>query len=79
MAVTKSILLYGSQMWADTLKQKKYNTRMVAIQRIDSSRIMSSPESITGQAVLMIAGVIPIDLLAEERQWLYEKPVIGIS
>lgn len=73
MAVTHSILLYGSEIWADSLQQKKYRKRMAAAQRRGALRIASAYRTVSEPAVLVIAGVIPIDLLAEERKNVYDK------
>ena len=32
MAVTESILLYGSEIWTDALKMEKYRKRMASVQ-----------------------------------------------
>lgn len=72
MAVTHSILLYGSEIWADSLKHEKYRKRMAAVQRRGALRITSAYRTVSEPAVLVIAGVIPVALLAEERKQVYQ-------
>lgn len=73
MATTHSILLYGAEIWADSLKTKKYCHAMTAVQRLGALRIASAYRTVSAQAALVVAGVIPIDLLAFERKRIYEK------
>ena len=71
MSVTNSILLYGCEVWADALKQEKYRKQMAAVQRRGALRIANSYRTVSEPAVLVVAGVIPIDLMAEERRRVY--------
>lgn len=73
MSTVNSILLYGAEIWADALKVKKYRKRMIAVQARGAHRIASAYRTVSYEAVLVIAGVIPIDLLANERKRIYER------
>lgn len=53
LIVIQSILLYGSEVWAEALEQKKYRRRMTAAQY---------------RGALRIAGAICVDLLAPEMK-----------
>ncbi|XP_033226062.1 uncharacterized protein LOC117178738 [Belonocnema kinseyi] len=78
MSVTQSILLYRSEIWADALKQKKYRKTMAAVQHRGVLKIACSYRTVSESAALVIAGVIPIDLLALERKKIFEKsPEVG--
>jgi hypothetical protein len=72
MSVTNSILLYGCEIWADTLKIEKYRKKMATVQRRGALRIISSYRTVSEPAAMVIAGVIPIDLMAQERKLIYD-------
>ena len=60
MAITDSILLYGSEIWADALRAES------------GLRILSSHRRISKSAILVISGVIPIALQASEQKRMWE-------
>ena len=72
MAVTHSILLYGAEIWGGAMRVKKYSKSMLAVQRRGALRIACAYRTVSADAVLVIAGVIPVDLLALERKRVYE-------
>lgn len=73
MTTAHSILLYGAEIWADALKTKKYCHAMMMVQRQGALRIACSYRTVSAQAVLVVAGVIPVDLLAFERKRIYGR------
>ena len=72
MTVTHSILLYGAEIWADATEIKKYRTTMTDVQRQWALRIACAYRTVSEAAALVIAGVVPIDLLALEQKKIYE-------
>ena len=73
MSVTESVLLYGSEIWADALKKRTYRERLIGVQYRGTLRIACSCRTVSVPAALVIAGVIPIDLLASERKSINHK------
>ena len=71
MSVTHSILLYGAEVWADCIKKVTYASKLTSVQRQGALRISCAYRTVSLEAALVIAGVIPIDLLALERQYIY--------
>ncbi|XP_033218195.1 uncharacterized protein LOC117173664 [Belonocnema kinseyi] len=71
MSVMHSILLYGAEVWADALKIEKYRKRMAGVQRRGAQRVACAYRTVSEPATLVIAGVIPIDLLAAERKAVF--------
>lgn len=71
MSVTHSIMLYGCEVWADALRIEKYRKRMAAVQRRGALRVTCSYRTVSEPAVLVIAGIVPIDLMALERRDMY--------
>lgn len=80
MDTTQSVLLYGSEIWADTLKVEHRRKVLAKVQRTAALRVASAYRTVSEPAVLVISGVIPIDLLAKERRqlWLWKKDGIEI-
>lgn len=72
MEACNSILLYGCEIWADTLKVKQRANELLSVQRRSALRITSAYRTVSQAAVLVIAGMIPIDIYAQERRkiWL---------
>lgn len=75
MIVTHSVLFYGSEIWADVLRQEKYKKWMASAQRQRAERMTSSYRTVSKRAVLVIAGVTLIDCVWE-RRFRYEIPQI---
>ena len=73
MSTTHSIMLYGAEVWAEALQKRKYKKVLARVQRRGALRIASAYNTVSEQAVLVIAGVIPIDLLANERRRIYNR------
>lgn len=73
MSTAHSILLYGAEVWADALAVKKYRKAMTNVQRRGALRIACAYRTVSAEAVLVVAGVIPIDLLATERKRIYDR------
>lgn len=73
MDTTQSIMLYGAEIWADAMKIEKYRKRIAAVQRRGALRVACSYRTVSEPAVMVIAGVIPIDLLALERKSVFER------
>lgn len=59
-------MLYGAEIWVETVKVRKRPSRVSSIQRMGALRIASSYRTVSGAAVLVVVEVIPIDLLAQE-------------
>jgi hypothetical protein len=78
MTTAQAIMLYGAEIWADATKIKKYRTRMLAVQRRGALRVASAYRTVSEAAVLVVAGAIPIDLLAQEKKIIWAHvPEIG--
>ena len=65
-AVT-SILMYGAPIWSRAMKYKKYVDMIARVQRRLALRICSAYRTVSLEAVQVLAGVVPLELLAEER------------
>lgn len=65
--------MYGAEIWANGLNTKKNNTKILQFQRREALRICSGYRTMSTEVSFVIAGVIPLDILAEERKALGEK------
>lgn len=78
MTATQSILLYGAEVWAEAMNKECYRKRLGDVQRKGALRVACAYRTVSEPAVLVIAGVIPIALLAQERRAVYlRKAEVG--
>lgn len=71
MEACNSILLYGSEIWAHTLTTKSRAKTLLTVQRTAALRVTSAYRTVSASAVLIIAGMTPIDLQALERNQIW--------
>jgi len=72
MSTVNSILLYGSEVWAPIVQEKKKYLQMItAVQRRGALRIACAYQTVSAVAIQVVAGVVPIDLMANERSAVY--------
>ena len=67
MLVMESILLCDCEIWTDSLKTEKYRKHTASAQGRGALRVASSYRTVPEPVVFVIAGVVPIGLLALER------------
>lgn len=71
MEASNSVLLYGSEIWGEKMNVRKRANALLAVQRSAALRVTSAYRTVSGSAVLVIAGMIPIDLQILERRRLW--------
>ena len=71
MSTAHSVLLYGAEVWSGALTKRVNRQRLARVQRRGALRVASAYRTVSESAVLVIAGVIPIALLAEERRRIF--------
>ena len=71
MSTTQSVLLYGAEIWGGVLGREVHRKKLAQVQRRGALRVASAYRTVAESVVLVIAGVIPIALLADERRRLY--------
>lgn len=72
MEACNSILLYGCEIWAGSLKINHRAQKLLTAQRTAALRVASAYRTVSAPAVLVIAGMTPLDLQVEERMILFE-------
>ena len=71
--VVSSILLYAAPVWADALENTINKKKIGAAYRISVLRTCCAYRTISNEAACVIAGMIPIEILAKEIQRLYDR------
>lgn len=66
-SVVNSVLLYAAPIWKDALVKARNRATMVSVKRSVALRIIRAYRTVSAEAALVLAGVIPCDLLAAER------------
>ncbi|KMQ83867.1 reverse transcriptase [Lasius niger] len=72
-SVVTSVLTYGIAIWVDALTLQKSQRKVAPVYRLSALRITSAFRTVSEDAVCVIAGVLPIGVLAEERRSLYRR------
>ena len=72
-SVVTSILIYGIAIWGEALKIEKYRRKMAAVNQLSALRVSSAFRTVLDDAVCIIAGLMPIEILAVEKKQLYEQ------
>lgn len=69
----ESIVLYGAEIYADATKKRKNRVQMYHVQRQGALRISSAYRTVSEPAIFVVAGLIPWDLLAQERKRIFDS------
>lgn len=72
-AVVYSVLLYGAPTWERALRYAKYRKLLEKVQRRIALRICSAYRTVSLEAVVLLAGTPPIDLLVDERVEVHNR------
>lgn len=73
MTTVQSVLLYGAEIWGGQMRLELYRRGLASVQRRAALRVACAYRTVSEAAVLVIAGVIPIGLLAMEREAIYRR------
>lgn len=71
--VVSSVLLYAAPIWACSLATKVTRRKLTATYRLTALRTISGFRTISDEAAFVLAGMIPIDLLADEMSRIYNR------
>lgn len=77
--VVSSVLLYAAPVWAGVLKAQEARRRLTRPYRIAALRAISGFRTISDEAAFVLAGMIPIDILADEMSRIYDRRTGGVS
>lgn len=76
-SAVNNILLYGAPIWAKALQTLKYRRLMERAQRTMLLRVASAYRTVSGVALAVVTGVVPIDLMVQERVYMYKNSHVG--
>ncbi|XP_015124393.1 uncharacterized protein LOC107046315 [Diachasma alloeum] len=71
--VVTSVLSYGIPIWADALQFQESRRKTASVYRQSTPRVASAYRTVSEDAVCVIAGMLPIEVLAEDRRCLYRR------
>lgn len=72
-SVASSIMMYGAPIWAEALRRKVRAGRFTAVQRGVALRVACAYRTVSADAANVVAGLVPAELLADERQRLSRR------
>ena len=68
----QSVLLYGAPIWNEAAQKHVYRKKLLSAQRLTVLRICSAYRTVSTDALLVLAGIVPIHLMADERNRLFK-------
>lgn len=71
-SVIHSILLYAAPAWVDAMAKKTSRARLLSAQRQIALRVAAAYRTVSLSAVMVVAGIPPVDLLVYERTEVFE-------
>lgn len=71
-SVITSVLTYGIAIWGGALKTNASRRILTSVYRLSALRIASAYRTVSEEAVCVIAGILPFEVLVEERRCLYQ-------
>lgn len=72
-SVVSSIMLYGAPVWSDALVVTAYARQITSVYRRSALRVARAFHTVSYDAVCVIADMMPIHLMAEERTKIYRR------
>ena len=68
-----NMILYGAPVWKKAISTKKTRVLLNKAQRNILLRVASAFRTTSGVALQVITGIVPIDLMITERNYIYEN------
>ncbi|XP_035737494.1 uncharacterized protein LOC118448396 [Vespa mandarinia] len=76
MRAAEAVMLYCAEVWAEALQKEVCRKRIAAVRRRGAHRIACSYRTVYEPAMLVVAGVILIDLLVQERLSVHQQSCV---
>ncbi|XP_015121322.1 uncharacterized protein LOC107044089 [Diachasma alloeum] len=73
-SVVTLVLTYGIAIWDDPLQTQESRRMVAPVYRLSALRVAKAYRTVSEDAVCVIAGMLPIEVLAEERRSLRVRP-----
>lgn len=72
-SVITSVMTYAIAIWSEAMKIEEYRKKAAAVCRLSALRVSCAFRTVSEDAACVIAGMAPIEVLAEERRALYQQ------
>lgn len=72
-SVVTSVITYGIAIWADGLRAQEARRKLTGVYRLSALRVASAYRTVSKEAIEVIAGMMPIEELSEERRRTYRR------
>ena len=72
-SVVTSVITYGIAIWAGALQTQETRRKVTSVCRLSALRVASAYRMVSKEASAVIAGLLPIEVLADERKRLYRR------
>ncbi|GBP68011.1 hypothetical protein EVAR_57985_1 [Eumeta japonica] len=72
-SVVSSVLTYRISIWSDALGIQEAWRKAAPVYRLSALRVVSAFRTISKEALCVISGILPLRVLAEKRQTLYQR------
>ncbi|EFA13619.2 Putative 115 kDa protein in type-1 retrotransposable element R1DM-like Protein [Tribolium castaneum] len=69
-SAVQNIVLYGAPVWEKALETKKQYTAIHKLQRKMLLRVASAFKTVSGLALQTVTGILPIDIMVQERSYM---------
>ena len=77
---SQSVMLYAAPVWAQALTHKIYAKMVISMFRLSAIRVASAFRTISQEAVSIISGIMPPDIMALELKRIYDtSKILGRS
>lgn len=71
-SVVASVILYAAPIWSKAMEYKKYQGKITQLQRLTLLRVARGYRTISADALQVICGIPPIELLVRQRCEMYK-------
>lgn len=71
--VVSSVLTYAAPVWAHAMSIQGTRRKLASVHRLSALRVISGYRTISEEAALVIAGMMPIDIMAGEMARIYSR------
>ena len=72
-SVVTSIITYGIALWSEALKSKQTSRKVDSVYWNSALRVISAFQTVSEEAAEVVAGLLPVVELAEERKCIYRR------
>ncbi|XP_071450774.1 uncharacterized protein [Hetaerina americana] len=72
-SVTTSVITYGIAIWANALATQSTRSKETSVYRLSALRVASGFRTMSKEAIEVISGLLPIEILAEDQKEIFKR------